>query len=70
MSLCLQPGKLLKKKCINNTTKKREIMDNACNFCGSDQIDIEDLRPHNFGNELTGDDLGQICNYCFETYIK
>jgi hypothetical protein len=45
-------------------------MDNACNFCGSDQIDIEDLRPHNFGNELTGEDLGQICNYCFETYIK
>ena len=44
-------------------------MDNACNFCGSDDMDTEDLRPHIFGSKLTGESLGQICNYCHDTYL-
>lgn len=40
-----------------------------CNFCGSNDMDKEDLKPHNFGSKWTGDSFGQICNYCFENYI-
>jgi hypothetical protein len=45
-------------------------MDNACNFCGSDDMDKEDLKPYLFGNKFMGESLGQICSYCLENYIN
>ena len=40
-----------------------------CNFCGSNDMDKEDLKDHIFGSKLTGQSLGKICSYCFDNYI-
>lgn len=42
-------------------------MDNACNFCGSDDMDAEDLTS--WTAPLYANEQSQICNYCHDTYL-
>jgi hypothetical protein len=42
-------------------------MDNACNFCGSNDMDAEDLLP--WTAPLYPNEQSQVCNYCHDTYL-
>lgn len=47
--------------------ERYESLETACNFCGSDDIDAEDLLP--WTAPLYPNEQSKICKYCHDTYL-